>query len=323
MTTNCSIFVNANQLTMKKSIIFFAILFFAIASVSAQSAPVVQRGVKGLYIVHTVTPKQTFYSVGRLYNVAAKDIAVYNGLDMSHGLVIGKTIMIPLTAANFSQELVTSHPVYYVVGAKETLFRVGYKNNNVPLASIRKWNNLTNDKIAPGQKLIVGYLVSNTTNALAVQTQREEQAVSQLPKTELKEAPQEPSQVVSAPKEEPVKQVSHVVASTESGLGFFKEQFILQTKAEGTKADITLTAGTFKTSSGWQDAKFYALIDNAEPGTIVKIVNPNNNKAVYAKVLDKMSGIRQNQGFDLRISNAAANALGVVEEDKFFVRVVY
>ena len=84
-----------------------------------------------------------------------------------------------------------------------------------------------------------------------------------------------------------------------------------------------VTAGIFKTASGWQDAKYYALIDGVEPGTIIRIVNPNNNKAVYAKVLDKMTGIRQNQGFNVRISNAAATALDISETDKFFVRVNY
>ena len=43
----------------------------------------------------------------------------------------------------------------------------------------------------------------------------------------------------------------------------------------------------------------------------------------YAKVLGEMSGIRQNQGYDVRISNAAASALNVSETDKFIVRVNY
>jgi hypothetical protein len=60
-----------------------------------------------------------------------------------------------------------------------------------------------------------------------------------------------------------------------------------------------------------------------EPGTIIRIVNPNNNKAVYAKVLDKMTGIRQNQGYNIRISNAAATALDIADSEKFFVRVHY
>jgi hypothetical protein len=64
-------------------------------------------------------------------------------------------------------------------------------------------------------------------------------------------------------------------------------------------------------------------MDNVEPGTIVRIINPTNNKAVYAKILGEMSGIRQNQGYNIRMSNAAASALDVSDTDKFIVRVNY
>jgi hypothetical protein len=53
------------------------------------------------------------------------------------------------------------------------------------------------------------------------------------------------------------------------------------------------------------------------------VINPTNSKAIYAKVLGEMSGIRQNQGYDVRISNAAASALDVSDTDKFIVRVNY
>jgi hypothetical protein len=105
--------------------------------------------------------------------------------------------------------------------------------------------------------------------------------------------------------------------------GYFKSSFEAQVKSQPVQKDEMAAAGIFKTASGWQDAKYYALIDNVEPGTIIRIVNPNNNKAVYAKVLDKMTGIRQNQGYDVRISNAAATALDINDTEKFFVRVHY
>ncbi|MES2882400.1 MAG: hypothetical protein V4676_09650, partial [Bacteroidota bacterium] len=107
------------------------------------------------------------------------------------------------------------------------------------------------------------------------------------------------------------------------GGGYFKPLFESQTKTQPSKKEQTATAGIFKTASGWQDAKYYALLDGVEAGTIVRIVNPANNKAVYAKVLGEMSGIRQNQGYDIRMSNAAASALEVTDAEKFIVRVNY
>jgi hypothetical protein len=108
-----------------------------------------------------------------------------------------------------------------------------------------------------------------------------------------------------------------------SGAGYFKGQYDQQSKKNSSNKDVTVTSGIFKTASGWQDSKYYALMDNVEPGTIIRVINPDNNKAVFAKVLGEMSGIRQNQGLEVRISNAAASALNVTDTDKFIVKVNY
>ena len=105
--------------------------------------------------------------------------------------------------------------------------------------------------------------------------------------------------------------------------GYFKTSFDQQVKARPISRDATVTSGIFKTLFGVMDAKYYMLMDGVSPGTVIKITNPDNNKAVYVKVLGGMSGIRQNQGYDIRISNAAASALQVTEDEKFIVRVNY
>ena len=105
--------------------------------------------------------------------------------------------------------------------------------------------------------------------------------------------------------------------------GYFKLSFDQQVKGTPVSKNETVTSGIFKTASGWQDAKYYLLIDKVSPGTIVKVINPSNNKVVYAKVLGEMSGIRQNDGLNIRISNAAASMLEITESDKFIVKVNY
>lgn len=316
-----------------KKFIFLLFVWFVCGGAFAQEL-IVQHNAKGLYLVHTVVPKENFYSLGRLYNVAPKDIAAFNGLEMERGLTIDQTILIPLTAQNFSQAAPNATPVYYVVGDKEGLYRVSLNNNKVQMASLRKWNNLSSDAIAAGQKLIVGFLVSPQMSTAAtsrpVTPEKQEEPVQQkveevaLPRRDeekpvQKAAPVQKAEVAAAPTEKKPEKAPAATAVNDGNGGFFKAYF------EGQKAgkEEMATAGIFKTASGWQDAKYYALIDNVEPGTIIRIVNPNNNKAVYAKVLDKMSGIRQNQGYDVRISNAAATALDITDTEKFFVRVSY
>jgi hypothetical protein len=105
--------------------------------------------------------------------------------------------------------------------------------------------------------------------------------------------------------------------------GFFKTHFSQQVKQIPVSKEQTLTSSIFKSMNGWKDAKYYLLINGVEPGTIVKLTNPGNNKIVYAKVLYAMEGIRQNQGLDIRISDATAAALSISETDKFIVKVNY
>ena len=152
---------------MKKSFLLAAILFCC-TFVFAQDELLVHNSDKGMYLVHTVQPKENFYSIGRLYNIYPKDIEAFNSLDMKKGLNIGQAIKIPLGATNFSQKSSNGRPVYYVVGEKEGLYRVSVKNNGVLMADLRKWNHLTNDNISTGKKLIVGYLISPEANNIVV-----------------------------------------------------------------------------------------------------------------------------------------------------------
>ena len=319
---------------MKKNLLLACIVLWS-TIVLAQNPLVVQNSDKGLYLNHKVAPKENFYSIGRLYHISPKDIAAFNAVDMNKGLAIGQQLRIPLNSSNFSQTNVKGQPVYYVVESKEGLYKVSQKNNGVLMADLRKWNRLPKDNIAAGDKLIVGFLVAADANNMVAQAKEPEIKHPEKQPVEEKKEPVIVKQetVVTnkeeAPKQEPekriepaTKQVSSVAMSDGAG-GYFKPQFDLQIKTQPVKADQTASAGIFKTSSGWQDAKYYALMDNVEPGTIIKVVNPTNNKAIFAKVLGEMSGIRQNQGYDVRISNAAASALAVSDTDKFIVRVNY
>lgn len=314
---------------MKKLIL--SVVFSLITIIGFCQTLLVQRNSNGLYVSHTVQPKENFYSIGRSYAISPKEIATFNSLDMAAGLSVGQTVLIPLTAANFSQAKSSGTPVYYVVGEKEGLYRVSLKNNNVLMASLRKWNHLATDNISAGQKMIVGYLqgAALNQNATVATTETTTPAITKEPQPVTKTSQQEPKKEEpqqAPPKTTPIE-TKQPVASKQTvitgGAGYFKPQFDQQSKAHNAGRDATVTSGIFKTTSGWQDAKYYALMDKVEPGTIVQVVNPTNNKSVYAKVLGEMSGIRQNQGLELRISNAAATALDVTEPDKFIVRVLY
>ena len=312
---------------------FFIVMLFSVILCRAQVTElVVKNGEKGLYLEHKVAAKEGLYAIGRLYNVSPKHIAAFNKMDLNQGLEIDQLLRIPLSDTNFSQKSTSGTPVYYEVGPGEGLLKVSNVNNKVSLKSLRDWNDLTSDNLHADSKLIVGFLLSKEMVALiannrvkkieAPKKQEDKPVVKTEPVATVKQ------EVVQEKKKEELPKVMPPATKEETqpvfaANGFFKNSFDQQVRTKPVSKNSTVTSGIFKTNSGWQDAKYYLLIDGVSPGTIIRVINPDNNKAVYAKVLGEMNGIRQNQGLDIRISNAAASALQIKEEDKFVVKVNY
>lgn len=326
---------------MKKFVLSLLTLFISVSFIVAQKSDLlVKNGDKGLFLEHKVVAKESFFSVGRLYNVHPKFIASFNNLDMGKGLQIDQKLRIPLTDTNFTQKGNSGTPVYYKADVNEGLMKISKANKDVKLANLRAWNNLTGDNAGDKKKLVVGFLLSKEMPTITIGTKpkaeeptvkKEEKPVVAEPTVEDKpvvknEEPvvkKEEKPVVTEPKVEDKPVVKTEEKTIPGGQGYFRSHFEQQIRKSPITKDETVTAGIFKTTSGWQDEKYYILIDAVAPGTIIKIVNPTNSKAVYAKVLGEMSGIRQNQGYNIRISNAAATALQVTEQDKFIVKINY
>ena len=91
---------------------------------------------------------------------------------------------------------------------------------------------------------------------------------------------------------------------------------------KGREVNENGAAAVFKSTSGWQDGKYYCLYNNAVAGTIIKITNNANRKSVYAKVLDMIPDINSNNGLSIRLSNAAAEELGA-GETRFDCTLIY
>ena len=366
-----------------KKILVIASFFCSILTVQSQNLTV-EGTAPNLYITHTVAPKDNFYSVGRLYNQNPKSIATFNNVVMEKGLTIGQRIKIPLTAQNLdangngSGETV---PLTHIVGKTETLSKIG-TDLNVSAQSIKQWNNLSSDNVAPGTPLVVGHLKMSSTAGIAKTT-----TPAANPPVAVKQETAEPKQVVAEPKkdeaiavvptpaekketapvvkQEPVKQAETAAnppvkdapaKETPVKQDVVKETRVKETPArmeepakpetfsysstsslgsvEGVFANVFTTdasqksinnksgeAATFKSTSGWQDKKYYVLMNDVVPGTILKIASMEN-KVVYAKVLGSMPDMKENNGLLLRISNAAASYLGIIDP-KFPVQISY
>jgi LysM repeat protein len=288
------------------------------------------------YLEHKVQPKENWYSVGRAYLLSPKTIAAFNDLSMDKGLSIGQVVRVPLTADNFNQNdeaAFTGPPIVHLVAQGEGLLRLAnvYK---VTMEQLRKWNRLKSDQLSLQSALIIGFLQAPTGGALPETTQPKVETQIIKPtqgttpttkKEEVKPVAPTPSQPAAqsqpapqtASQQKPAIQQAPAVVSTAAsdvasvGTGYFASLFATQSKEGKQQKMETPAYGVFKSTSGWQDAKYYVLMNNVVPGTVLRVLSKSTGKQVFAKVLGAVPPGKESEGLLLRISNATAAALGV------------
>lgn len=272
-----------------------------------------QKSDKGIPVYYETSNGETLYRVStNNKNVLMENLRKWNRLS-SDKLANGTKLIVGYLTTTELQALAVNTPAQKV----ETTSKPVEQNKDVAKAETTNKTETKKDE------------VKNTdakSNAITKPKQKKEE-----PKNETvakQEVRKDDVKEVAQPKEElkknnDVVQVKQETTSQNAaGQGYFKTSFDQQIKQQPLSKEQTVTCGIFKTSSGWSDAKYYLLMNGAEPGTIVKITNPSNNKTIYAKLLGEING-KQNQGLNIRISNAAANALDITEADKFVLKVNY
>jgi len=288
---------------------------------------------------HTVGPKESLSSIGRLYEVNGRVLAQYNNIDYEKGLTIGQVLKIPPKGTTLPTEVkpiviepvktepiktepvkkvvtqteTAGSPIYHKVGKKETLYHISTLYGKVPIDDLKKWNNLTGDGVNEGVNLIVGYTKpgNETKTPVKENTDKAKKTDPGPPVINRETFPPVKAPVEKA-KEKAVTDPK-MTAKDFNG-GAFKNLFTSQ-NSNGAVVNEEGTAAAFKSTSGWNDGKYYCLHNTALPGTIIKITNKANGKSVYAKVLDVIPDIKQNAGLVIRLSNAASGELGAAENN--------
>jgi LysM repeat protein len=315
-------------------------LILGISAVFAQHAPLQIEGANGkFHLVHIVAAKDNWYSIGRLYNASPHDLATYNSMSFDKPIEIGQEIRIPLTATNFDQRQrktsgETLIPIYHTVQSREWAFKLSSMYNDVPVSSLEKWNRIKRDDVKQGMNLIVGYLKVKTDQSpfatAPPATPDQFATLAQQPaerssETKIDDHPAPAANTPSAAKTvsapavtttaaNPTDRVNTYAASHAAG-GFFSINYI-----GNRNRSVSGQAGTFKSVSGWNDGKYYALMNGVPVGTIIRI--SSNGKSVYAKVLGQLPEMKESNGLITRISNAASAELGT-GEGRFNVEVRY
>jgi len=243
---------------------------------------------------------------------------------------------------------ITGAPVTHTVAKGESLYRISH-NYNVSVDQLKEWNKLSDNNIKLGQVLIVGQQTAAGVTVQKPVVQTPPPVAVNKPSTTVKESQPEASTTttVAAPekqtpvtsgtttttvtpppamepqpmafKDKPVTSTTHEEAVTKESSnaspdGYFASFYSRNRSNNALNGD----AAAFKTASGWTDRKYYILINNIEPGTIVRV--NANSKTIYAKVLGPLPDIKEDAGLVARISNAAVATLGL-NDAKFPVTI--
>jgi LysM repeat protein len=107
-------------------------------------------------LVHKVAPKETLFSIARMYNVSVDDIKSWN--DLKDGTIsIGQDIVIKRKDM-LATETKPAQPVSaitHTVAPKETMFSIA-RQYGVTVQQLKDWNKLSGDELKIGQVLSVG-----------------------------------------------------------------------------------------------------------------------------------------------------------------------
>ena len=305
--------------------------------------------------LHTIKQGETLSALAKKYSTTVGDIMRLNGMNSKSQLKNGEVIKIPsattpipiIEAPNRAvikpqathkqlETSVTITDVTYTVFKGQSLYGIAKKFKTTE-AQLKAWNNLPDDKIKIGQVIIVGkepierstipvILQPQTANPVedrpeptkpSIQTKKDDESTT-LNSGSAKVTKPEPTPI--PPVKESVKTESTAILSNIKYVGnegYFAEYFNRKEKSSNT---TTGEASIFKSISGWNDKKYYVMINNITQGTIVRLTA--NNKSICAKVLAPLPDIKEDTGLLLRLSNAAAAVLGV-EDAKFGVTLNY
>ncbi len=272
----------------------------------------------GKKVHHTVQEGETLFRISQKYKVSVEEIRKWNVLG-NQSLSIGEELVVYLaqpasdslgTAANWQQYITHN------VQAGETLYAIA-KAYQTDADSLRRLNQMPDESISVGQRLLIrkkqglpGTAVRQVSLpvkgevAIHQQTTYTEEDRSSLPEAETAEEKAERPEVVEKEKE----RVKRIRAEEKKALAEHKE--IVE---NGFAAAIPGRAET---------QKFLALHRSAPVGTILQVRNEMNNVSVFVRVVGKLPGTGANNKVDIRISQAAYEKLGGINE-RFPVEITY
>ena len=291
------------------------------------------------FILHKVEPGETWSHLSRKYNCTVSELQAANtGVEM---LKIDQIINVPVNANQVKKtnpaptekpSIKTSTtvntdmiPVKHTVVQGETLFGISRRFDQ-PVDRIKQFNNLTNDAITPGQKLIVRY-ISKTGNQVLSQTESQIVIVPpSQPKAETVmastsadiEATSSNHEIKRNPSQYETVVSDEVITESTAESFFDKPTRTITPLKKGSSGKSMMQVHETGVASWILDGqvskdKYYGLHRSAPIGTIIKVTNRMNNQFAYVKVVGVLPDTGENSNVIIKMSQAVSQKLNVLD----------
>ncbi len=265
--------------------------------------------------VHKVQPKETLFSISRMYNVSVDDIKSWNNLK-DNALSVGQDILIRkgtvVTNVTTTQPAATQGKnqapqtlkMTHTVAPGETLFSIS-KTYGITVDQIKTWNGIQNNELKVSQVIYVAqpmFQPGETTKTTTPTTTTTTPSSTTVQVTRQESTPAVTTSTTTQPAVagQPVK-ISESVLGTDE-----VHELGLAELIEGTEGN----------------RKYLALHRTAKPGSILKVRNELNNREVFVRVAGSLPNTGVNDKLVIKISKSAYDRLGGVDA-KFRVEVTY
>ncbi len=251
---------------MKNYKLTLLIAFLVTLQLSSEASTLDSLGLKKennkTFLLFKVGPKQSLFSILKRYNLSLSEFKSANA-DVQIPVKTGEIVYIPLhyleesnPAPKIVEEKAPESPKeaeIHIVAPKQGLLSVA-NMHKVTMAELRKWNNLTSDRLQEGQRLIVSD-PAGSASSIAVDKS------NLLPaKTATPAAPASTETVVAPAKEKGPEDIKKKI---ETGIAEL--------------IDVPDNSG-----------KFLALHRTAPIGTLVLVKNLTNNQSIWVKVIGRL-----------------------------------
>jgi LysM repeat protein len=245
--------------------------------------------------LHKVAPKETLFSISKLYDVSVDDIKAWNNLK-DNSLSTGQQLTIKskstITTETTKLSETKSLTGVHTVAAKESLYSVA-RLYGITVQQLKEWNGIEGSEVKIGQTLFVAQPMNN--------------------KGEIKTEPDKITEL-----KEPVETVKPEVKAT---LPQKETTITISEKVIGS--DEVKEGGLAELIEGTEgNRKYLALHRTAKVGTILKVRNELNNREVFVRVAGSLPNTGVNTNVVIKISKSAYDRLGAIDQ-RFRVEVTY